>query len=169
VATALPISNAGHESVCVRVIVKKGTIMLTSILRTVAISCLLIGSTAAFAEDPPNLVGNWNVTAYEGVAVGASSHRQVDDPDKPRFYSASAATYEIVEQNGRKLVGKRVSRREEEQLLGIITFDNSAFYLADDDQIFIGKILSADELQLCGVKNGATAIGANCALLERQQ
>jgi hypothetical protein len=145
------------------------TNVMRLILRSVALFSLLIGTTAAYAADPPNLVGNWIVTAYEGVAVGASSHRQVDDPDEVRFKSKSAATYEIVEQDGRSLVGKRVSSREEEQLLGIITFDNTSFYMADDDQIFIGEILSANELQLCGVKYGPTAIGANCALLERQQ
>ena len=52
-------------------------------------------------------------------------------------------------------------------MLGTITFDNASFYMADDDQIFVGKILSANALQLCGVIYGATVIGANCALLER--
>jgi hypothetical protein len=146
-----------------------GTNVMRSILRSVALFSLLIGTTAAYAADPPNVVGNWIVTDYEGVAVGASSHRQVDDPNEVRFKSASAATYEIVEQDGRRLVGKRVSSRQEEQLPGIITFDNTSFYMADDDQIFIGEILSANELQLCGIKYGASAIGANRALLERQQ
>ena len=87
---------------------------MRSILRSVALVSMLIGTTAAYAADPPNLVGNWIVTDYEGVAVGASSHREVDDPNEVRFKSASAATYEIIDQDGRRFVGKRVSSKEEE-------------------------------------------------------
>jgi hypothetical protein len=126
-------------------------------------------STTAKAEEPPNLIGTWSGTIVGGARFGALNH---DPAEKdPVFADRNKEwTLEIERQDGSGIIGTWSTSTKRERLVGAIRQDNITVILADEDNIFDGRLLSSNEMELCA-QEGRTARGgatiAVCYLVKR--
>jgi hypothetical protein len=133
---------------------------------TAATLALAAMTGAVSAQDVPNLVGTWSGTIAGGARFGSLTH----DPahKDPVFADRSKEWFLTVEkQDGSGLIGTWGREARSEKLVGAIRRDNVTVIFADEDNIFDGRLLSANEMELCGLEAGEATI-AVCFLMKRK-
>lgn len=122
-------------------------------------------SALADTQETPNLVGTWSGSIVGGARFGELKH----DPaqKEPVFADRTKVwTLAIEQQEGTGLMGTWSSERKTEKIVGVIRQDNVTVLLADEDNIFDARILSADQLELCALEASPATI-AVCYLMKR--
>lgn len=123
-------------------------------------------SATATAEEVPNLVGTWSGHIVGGARFGALNHDPaVKDPvfaDHNRQW-----TLTIEKQDGSGLIGTWSTKTKSEKLVGVIRRDNVTVLLADEDNTFDARLLSANEMELCALDAEGASI-AVCYVMERK-
>ena len=106
---------------------------------------LLLGTGVCFAEpDIPNLVGTWAVQsegAYisKGSEPGTWSHFQDGT-------NAISAEFIVTKQQGRVFYGTFTSKRNTENVIGVIGWDNKSAYFVDQDGFTDATLVNKDKM-----------------------
>ncbi len=132
----------------------------------VSVLALAACPAVATAQEVPNLVGTWSGMIVGGARFGSLTH----DPSHkdPVFADRSKEWLLTVEkQDGSGLIGTWGRETRSEKLVGVIRRDNVTVLFADEDNIFDGRLLSANEMELCGLEAGEATI-AVCFLMKRK-
>ena len=114
-------------------------------------------SALADTQETPNLVGTWSGSIVGGARFGELNH----DPaqKEPVFADRTKVwTLAIEQQDGTGLIGTWSSERNTEKVVGVIRQDNVTVLLADEDNIFDARVVSADELELCALEASPATI-----------
>lgn len=110
-----------------------------------------LGSAAAFAADPPNLVGTWKSTgeAHAAVRIGAASAHNPQSDTASMGQSGDAWTFVIEGQEGRAFHGVAKSPKgKDEPIVGVISFDGEHFLAAGGEAGLFGEFLG-DKIEIC--------------------
>jgi hypothetical protein len=111
-----------------------------------------------------------SITPWSGSIVGGARFGELKhDPaqKEPVFADRTKVwTLAIEQQEGTGLMGTWSSERKTEKIVGVIRQDNVTVLLADEDNIFDARILSADQLELCALEASPATI-AVCYLMKR--
>lgn len=132
------------------------------------LSALLVGAStaAAVAQDVPNLVGTWSGTIVGGARFGALNHDPAEK--EPIFADRNKQwTLTIAKQDGTGLIGTWATKAKTENVVGVIRQDNVSVLLADEDNTFDARLISANEMELCALEAGAATI-AVCYRMKRE-
>lgn len=132
------------------------------------LSALLVGAStaAAVAQDVPNLVGTWSGTIVGGARFGALNHDPAEK--EPVFADRNKQwTLTIATQDGTGLIGTWATKAKTENVVGVIRQDNVSVLLADEDNTFDARLISANEMELCALEAGAATI-AVCYRMKRE-
>lgn len=139
-------------------------------LLTMSALALSACSGVAMSEEAPNLTGAWSGTTAAGALFGTLHHQSV--AKEPVFANLTKVwTLTIEKQEGSSLIGTWSTETKKEPLVGVIRRDNVTLYFADDDNLFEARLLSANEMELCGLEAGASTGGASmaaCLLMKRK-
>jgi len=138
-------------------------------MRLLALAVLLAGmSSAAFAADPPNLIGTWVPVSYAEAYAGKSGGHS--DTDKPVFTRgvATAWSYVIDRQEGYAFSGSSKSPTGESgSFVGVLAMDGKHFTTATGRGSHAGELMG-DKFELCWTDNVDNYIGVSCAVYQRQ-
>ena len=138
-------------------------------MRLLALAVLLVGmSSAAFAADPPSLIGTWVPVSYAEAYAGKSGGHS--DTDKPVFTRgvATAWSYVIDRQEGYAFSGASKSPTGESgSFVGVLAMDGKHFVTSTGRGSHAGE-LSGDQFELCWTDNVENYIGVSCAVYQRQ-
>lgn len=138
------------------------------------ITALILASATVIAACPaataqptaPNLTGSWSGSIVGGARFGALNHDPAQkDPvfaDRQKVW-----TLTVDKQDGSGLIGTWSTATKRENLVGAIRQDNVTIVFADEDNLFDGRLLSENEMELCAQEAGAATI-AVCYVLKRQ-
>lgn len=127
---------------------------------------LAVFPVTAMAQEAPNLTGTWTGTITGGARFGDLTH----DPDEaaPVFADRTKEWVMTIEkQDGTGLIGTWGREAKSEKLVGAIRQDNVTLVFADEDNLFDGRLLSENEMELCGQEAGEATI-AVCFLMKRK-
>lgn len=118
------------------------------------------------AEGVPNLVGTWTGKITGGARFGALTH---DPAQKDPVFADRTKEWllKIEKQDGSGLIGTWGRETRTEKLVGAIRQDNVTVIFADQDNTFDARLLSANEMELCGLEAGQATI-AVCFLMTRK-
>jgi hypothetical protein len=117
------------------------------------------------AQAPVDLRGSWTGTAV-GIVSGEAAPG-ASTPGEPKFASLEW-TMVIDKQDGRRLVGKRMSAGATESLIGVLSVDNATVYMVDDDNILIVRLISKTSLEACDLEVTAKTPVATCTLMRKK-
>jgi hypothetical protein len=138
-------------------------------MRSLALAVLLAGiSSAAFAADPPNIVGTWVPVSYAGAYIGTGGG--VPDSNKPTFTTgvATAWNYVIDKQDGAAFYGASRSPSGEASIfVGVFGPDGKHFWTSTGRGNHEGEIMG-DQLEICWTDNVEKYVGVSCAVYKRQ-
>ncbi|MFO7727017.1 MAG: hypothetical protein R6X11_01675 [Desulfonatronovibrio sp.] len=117
-----------------------------------------------FAGD---LVGTWVHTESWGARAGDTDHN-FEDGDHWIVTEKSAFYLKITEQSpdGRAFHGEWCSPDKCEDLVGVVSSDNSMF-MVDEDGYFNGRILG-EQIEVCYQEAGDDFRIASCRLMEKK-
>lgn len=114
----------------------------------------------------PDLVGTWSGSGSEGAVFGQLGHQP--QTNEPTFSDKTIVwTLTIDQQDGRGLIGSWSSPSFTEPLVGVVRQDNETVHFADNDTIFIGRILSPTSMEVCSMETGASSV-AGCRIHNKQ-
>ncbi len=112
------------------------------------LALLALTTGAAWADDPPTLVGTWKGNAY-AVQIGANPYRP-EEGTGPSFPSAGIEfSFAITEQKGNRFAGTSSGGPRGETLIGAISPDNRTGVILDDDGEYAFTIRDAETLDVC--------------------
>jgi len=139
-------------------------------MRYAAMSLLLV--TVLFigqpldAQSAVDLRGSWSGTSA-AVAAGELTHSESTPLGEPKFASV-AWTIVIERQDGRRLIGKRMSARATESLIGVLSVDNATAYMVDEDGTLIVRLISKTSLEACYTEVTAKSRVASCTVMRKK-
>lgn len=116
-------------------------------LRTAIIVCALLMATAsiAAAQQAPDITGSWK-------AQGKMHHMEKG------FLDGHGATYEILEQQGNLLRGRKTwehgGETYQETFSGIVTPEGDIYFAEQMDGIMLGKMVDKKTLRLYYLESG---------------
>jgi hypothetical protein len=107
---------------------------------------LALPAAAVAAPPVPSLVGRWTVVGKGAVlckveASRCKTHHHGD-------FSDLEAEAEITRQEGRVLRGVFRSRYATEAFVGTVGYDNTSFYMVDEDGFAEGTIIDGNRIQV---------------------
>jgi hypothetical protein len=138
-------------------------------MRSFAIAgAILLGfSAGAYADDPPNLFGNWTRSASSAAQVEKSSVAQ----PKPSLVRGAGGDWKmkIDKQDGSSFLGTLTSPAGRPQtFVGTFQPDGKRFVFATDNDWGSGEA-GRNELQYCWTASSAAFVGAGCAAFKRDK
>ena len=127
---------------------------------------MAFGSWPALAQEPVfDMKGTW--TGRTSVAaIGQHKHTGHSAPEA-KFYDVEL-TYEIDKQEGRLFVGRKITEKLTEDIIGVVAYDNRSFYVVDSNGKMIGKLNSSTEIETYYMEATPTAMVVAVNRLERQ-
>jgi hypothetical protein len=139
----------------------------TASTAAVLLIALMVHAPETAAQDStPDLTGAWSGHGT-GAVLGQLGH-QVPAAEPPFVDQSVIWTLTIEQQAGRGLAGIWNSPNHSERLLGVIRSDNETVHFVDEDTYFNGRVLSANEMEVCLQETGSGSMVATCYILERQ-
>lgn len=141
--------------------------MINRMLLALLAAVVVFGSLPALAQEQIiDMRGTW--TGQTTVtAVGRNKHTGHNSPEA-KFYDFEI-TYRIDKQEGRRFVGKKITRKHTEDLIGVIAFDNKSFYAVDNNGKMVGKINSPSEIETYYLEATPTAMIISANKLKKQK
>jgi len=136
-----------------------------SLRRLLLVTVLFIGHPLD-AQSPVDLRGSWSGTTV-GVVAGELTHGGATPLGEPRWASLEW-TMVIEKQDGRRLIGKRVSARATESLIGVLSVDNATAYMVDEDGTMIVRLISKTTLEACYMEVSPKTRVATCTLMRKK-
>ena len=118
------------------------------------------------AQSAVDLRGSWSGTSA-AVAAGELVHSESTPLGEPKFASV-AWTIVIERQDGRRLIGKRMSARATESLIGVLSVDNATAYMVDEDGTLIVRLISKTSLEACYTEVTAKSRVASCTVMRKK-
>ena len=128
---------------------------------------LTIGSLPALAQEQIfDMPGTW--TGQSTIVVAGPNKHTGHNVPETKFYDVSV-TYRIDKQEGRRFVGKKISRKHTEDIIGVISQDNKSFYAVDSNGYMIGKINSPSEIETYYLEAKPPSMVCSANKLRRQK
>lgn len=140
--------------------------MIRTVLLALVAAAAVLGSWPAQAQEQMiDMRGTW--TGWTTVtAIGQHKHTGHNAPEA-KFYDFEI-TYRIEKQEGRRFVGKKMTKKHTEDLIGVVAFDNKSFYAVDSNGKMVGKINSPSEIETYYLEATPTAMIVSANRLKRQ-
>lgn len=140
--------------------------MIRTVLLALLAAAAVLGSWPAQAQEQIiDMRGTW--TGWTTVtAVGQHKHTGHNAPEA-KFYDFEI-TYQIEKQEGRRFVGKKITKKHTEDLIGVVAFDNKSFYAVDSNGKMVGKINSPSEIETYYLEATPAAMIVSANRLRRQ-
>lgn len=144
--------------------------MMIRSLRMFAILCtVLIGSSAALAEEQwPNLLGTWDGQT-EAIAIGNTTHHGSGSSEAPRMVDTRFVIH-INHQVGRRFSGTIESTHTQGQrmsFVGTFTDDQHNATIVDGDGTQQFRLISENEFNLCYTHSTSDGHAAGCGSFHR--
>ncbi|MFH1080624.1 MAG: hypothetical protein V1766_10275 [Pseudomonadota bacterium] len=128
---------------------------------------LTFGSLPALAQEQIfDMRGTW--TGQSTIVVSGPHKHTGHDVSEAKFYDVSV-TYRIDSQEGRRFVGKKISSKHTETIIGVISQDNKSFYAVDHNGYMIGKINSLSEIETYYLEATPPTMVSSANKLKRQK
>jgi hypothetical protein len=111
----------------------------------------VVGAASAGAQTYMDLKGTWIGTG-EAIVDGPSAHHLPTDPAKPAAtfrLRHQTFTYRIEGQDGRRFWGSIASEHVTERLIGSLSANGKAVYMAGRQGLLDGEVVDADTIQMC--------------------
>lgn len=132
-----------------------------------AFAAIAVPATAGAQEAAPDLTGAWSGKVEAGVSHGLQGHEP--EVSAPTFGNYELTfTLEILQQEGRALIGTWSSPGHSERIFGVLRRNDTDLIMVDEDSHFDGQLLSPTSMELCLAETHEDAMGAWCLLMEKQ-
>ena len=132
---------------------------------------IVVGAGSAGAQTYMNMKGTWIGTG-EAIVDGPSAHHLPTDPAKPAAtfrLRHQAFTYKIEGQDGRRFWGSIASEHVTERLIGSLSANGKAVYMAGHQGLLDGEVIDADTIQMCYREASPTLAVVGCNEMKRQK
>lgn len=133
-----------------------------------AIVAIAIATGPAFADG--HLVGDWVANPeYDGRGARTGQIGQHDNTTGDYYMNASDMIWSLrIEDNeGSAVHAQWCSPNTCEDAVGVLRADGQTLLLADEDGIFMGKLMGENTMELCYLEASADVRIADCHMLER--
>jgi len=133
----------------------------------IALAIAVLATSAPAGAKDIDLEGIWSGKVEAGVSHGIQGHEpHVSEPTFGNY--ELTFTLEILEQEGRALIGTWSSADHSERIFGVLRRNDTDIIMVDEDSHFDGRLLSASSMELCLAETHDDAIAAWCLLMEKQ-
>jgi hypothetical protein len=127
----------------------------------------LAAGPAAAQSAIPDVRGTWKGDSESIVLGGGNPHHPATQATEPELRSVPF-TLTVDKQDGRRFSGTFSSPRSNEKVIAVIS-RNGTILLADDEGYTQGRMLAANQMELCYLHVSSAARIASCVELTKQQ
>ena len=134
-------------------------------------AAILVGAGSAGAQTYMDMKGTWTGTG-EAIVDGPSVHHLPTDASKPAAtyrLRHQTFTYKIEGQDGRRFWGSISSEHVTERLIGSLSANGKAVYMAGLQGLLDGEVIDADTIQMCYREALPNLAVVGCNEMKRQK